>query len=99
VETTLVVQLVNKFPASYGTRNSITWPAIAPCKLKMSLWFIKHYTMNPYGGVEVYLCGLLTYALVGAGWLDSRPRRFTHWLEDWVGPRADLEVTEKRRVS
>jgi hypothetical protein len=38
---TLVVQLVNKFPTFYGTRNFITWPTMVPCKLKISLWFIE----------------------------------------------------------
>jgi hypothetical protein len=44
--------------------------------------------------------------LDGGEWLASRPDRFTHreiapgtyWIEGWVGPRAGLEVEEKRKI-
>jgi hypothetical protein len=46
----------------------------------------------------------MTSALVGGEWSDLRPGRFiprerapgTHWIGDWVGPRAGLDV-EKRK--
>jgi hypothetical protein len=51
--------------------------------------------MKAYGGVDVEIHIFLTSAL-GGEWLASRPCRFTpgkrapgtHWIGDWVGPRA-----------
>jgi hypothetical protein len=48
----------------------------------------------------------MTLALLGGEWLASRPCRFTpresvpgmHWIGGWIGPRADLEVGEKRKI-
>jgi hypothetical protein len=47
----------------------------------------------------------LTSALAGGEWSDSHPGRFTpgkrapgtHWIGDWVGPRAGLDDVEKRK--
>jgi hypothetical protein len=46
----------------------------------------------------------LSSALDGTEWLASRPCRFTpggapgsNWI-GWVGPRAGLDVTEKRKI-
>jgi hypothetical protein len=47
----------------------------------------------------------LTSALVGAEWSASRSSRFTsrekapgtHWIGDWVSPRAGLYTVEKRK--
>jgi hypothetical protein len=44
--------------------------------------------------------------LVGGEWPASRPGRFTleekapgtHWIGDWVGPRADLNDVERREL-
>jgi hypothetical protein len=52
-------------------------------------------------GVKVQLHSFLTLALQ---WLTSHPGRFfspgnnpgTHWIGGWVGPRAGLDVLEKR---
>jgi hypothetical protein len=49
----------------------------------------------------------LTSALDGGEWSASRPRRFTpeetalgtHCLGDWVGPTADMDVMERRKIS
>jgi hypothetical protein len=47
----------------------------------------------------------LTLVLDGGEWSASRPSHFTHgerapgthWIGDWVGPRAGLDDTEKRK--
>jgi hypothetical protein len=52
--------------------------------------------MKAYRGV--------TSTLVGGEWPASSPARFTsgerapgtHWIGDWVGPRAGLDDVEKR---
>jgi hypothetical protein len=49
----------------------------------------------------------LTSALDGGEWSASRPGRFTprerapgtHWIGDWVGPRAGLDVVVKKKTS
>jgi hypothetical protein len=54
--------------------------------------------MKTYGGVDVYIHIFLASALVGGEWSASRPGRFTpgerapgtHWIGEWVGPRAGL---------
>jgi hypothetical protein len=48
----------------------------------------------------------LTSALDGGEWSASRPGRFTprekapgtHWIGDWVGPRAVLDAVVKRKI-
>jgi hypothetical protein len=48
----------------------------------------------------------LTSALVGGEWSVSRPDRFTpgeratgtHWIGDWVDPRAGLDDVEKKKL-
>jgi hypothetical protein len=48
----------------------------------------------------------LTSALDGGEWSASRPGRFTprerapvtHWIGDWVGPRAGLDVVLRRKI-
>jgi hypothetical protein len=57
--------------------------------------------MKAYGGVDIYiyLHILLTSALAGGEWSASCPARFTpvgkgpstHWIGDWVDPRAGLD--------
>jgi hypothetical protein len=62
--------------------------------------------MKTYKGVEVYICVFLTSALDGGEWSASRPGRFTpreraprtHWIGDWVDPRADLDLVSKRKI-
>jgi hypothetical protein len=54
-------------------------------------------------GAWMYI--FLTSALFGGEWSASRPSRFTpgkrasgtHWLGDWVGPRAGIDDVEKRK--
>jgi hypothetical protein len=49
----------------------------------------------------------LTSALDGGEWSASHPGRFTswerapgtHWTGGWVGPRAGLDIVEKRKIS
>jgi hypothetical protein len=61
--------------------------------------------MKVYGGMVVYIRISLTSALVGGEWSASPPRCFTpgeiaprtHWIGDWVGPRAGLDDVEKRK--
>jgi hypothetical protein len=60
--------------------------------------------MKAYGGVDAQSHIFLTSALVGGEWSASRPGRFTpgerapetHWIGDWVGPRAGLDNLEKK---
>jgi hypothetical protein len=48
----------------------------------------------------------LTSTQDGGEWSASRPGRFTpresapgtHWIGDWVGPRAVLDAVEKRKI-
>jgi hypothetical protein len=60
--------------------------------------------MKTYGGVYLEIYVFLTSAFVGGEWSASRPVRFTpgerapgtHWIRDWVDPRASLDNVEKR---
>jgi hypothetical protein len=45
--------------------------------------------------VEIHI--FLTSALLGGEWSTSPPPPHTHWIGDWVGPRASLDVVEKRK--
>jgi hypothetical protein len=59
--------------------------------------------MKAYGGVDVHI--FLTSALVWGEWSASCPDRFspvegasgTHWIGDWVDPRAGLDDVEKKQ--
>jgi hypothetical protein len=59
--------------------------------------------MKAYGVVDVQIRVFLTSALVDGEWSASRPCRLTpreracstHWIGDWVGPRASLDNMEK----
>jgi hypothetical protein len=61
--------------------------------------------MKAYGGVDVYIHIFLISTLVGGEWLASHLGSFTpregvpgtHWIGDWVGPRAGLDDAEKRK--
>jgi hypothetical protein len=61
--------------------------------------------MKTHGVVDVQIHIFLTLALVGVGWLASRPGRFTpgkrspstHWIGGWMGPRTDLDDVERRK--
>jgi hypothetical protein len=62
----------------------------------------RHENVLGNGGIAPRL---LTSTLGGGEWSASSPRRFirgerapgTHWIERWVGPRAGLDVAEKRK--
>jgi hypothetical protein len=64
---------------------------------------MKAYGEWMYRSIHIFL----TSALAGGEWSASRPCRFTprertpgtHWIGDWVGPRAGLDDMEKRRFS
>jgi hypothetical protein len=45
-------------------------------KVGVSLCLIRHHAINTIGRVEVYLHAVLTSALDGCEWLDSRPGHF-----------------------
>jgi hypothetical protein len=72
------------------------------CKVKI----IKHNPTKTYGGIDVYVQGFLTSALVEGKRSASRPYCFTpgerapdtHWIGDWVDPRAGLEYMDKWEV-
>jgi hypothetical protein len=63
--------------------------------------------MKAYVGDDVQIHIFLTSALIGAEWLASRSGRFilgerasgSHWIRRWVGPKIDLEDTERRENS
>jgi hypothetical protein len=62
--------------------------------------------MKAYWGVYVKLYAFLTSTLDGGEWSASRSSRFnhrertpgTHWIGDWVGPRAGLDTVVKRKI-
>jgi len=52
-------------------------------------------------GAEIYLHAFLTLALDGGEWSASCPRCFTpsnHWVGEWVGPSASLDVMVRRKI-
>jgi hypothetical protein len=61
--------------------------------------------MKAYGRVDVEIHIFLNTTLVGGRWSASRRGLFTpgertpgtHWIWDWVGPRAGLNDVEKRK--
>jgi hypothetical protein len=54
---------------------------------------ITQWTLWGSGGISPQL----TSALDGGEWLASRPG--THWITDWVGPKAGLDAVEYRKIS
>jgi hypothetical protein len=62
--------------------------------------------MKAYWGAEVQLYVFLTSAPYGGEWSASRPGRSTprerapgtHWIGDWVGPRAGLDPVVRRKI-
>jgi hypothetical protein len=66
----------------------------------------KHHDVKTYWGVEVLLHASLTSALDEGELSDSCPGRFTpreripgtHWIRDWVVPRAGLDAMRKRKI-
>jgi hypothetical protein len=66
----------------------------------------KHRAMKTYWGVEVQLLAFLTSKLDEDEWSASRTGRFTprervpdtHWIGDWMGPRAVLYAVVKRKT-
>jgi hypothetical protein len=75
-------------------------------KVKLSLCLIKHHAVKMYWGVEGHLHTFLASALDGGEWSASRPGRLTprerapgtHWIGDWVSPRAVLDMVMKRKI-
>jgi hypothetical protein len=67
-------------------------------KVKLSLCLISlalcHEDIWGSGGIAT---PFLTSALVGGEWSASRPCRFTHWIEGWVGPGVGLDALESRK--
>jgi hypothetical protein len=61
-------------------------------KVNLSLWDI---CMGAYEVPEVELCSFLSLALDVDDWpiLQSF---CAHWIEDWVSPKAGLEVKEEK---
>jgi hypothetical protein len=62
--------------------------------------------MKAYGRLDVQIHIFLTSAIVGGKWSASRPGIFTpgertpgtHWIGRWVGPRADLDDVDRRKL-
>jgi len=65
----------------------------------------KHHAMKTHGGVKVQLHAFISLALDRGEWSASHPGRFTprerapgtHLL-GWVGPRAGLDLVERRKI-
>jgi hypothetical protein len=70
---------------------------------ELFLSLTRHYVMQAYGGVDVWIHLILISTLDGGEWLDSCLCRYisglrspgTHWIGGWVDPRAGLNDTEK----
>jgi hypothetical protein len=77
-------------------------------KVKLSLCLINYapHHSGEWGNEEI-APPFLASALDGAQWQASRPSRFTpaenapsaHLIRDWVGPRAGLDATEKKKMT
>jgi hypothetical protein len=63
--------------------------------------------MEAYWGIEIYLHVFLTSALDEGEWSASRPVHYilrerasgTHWIGDWVDPRAGLDAVVEKKNS
>jgi hypothetical protein len=61
--------------------------------------------MKMYGGVEVQLHAFLTFPLDGSEWSATCSGHFrpcertpgTHWIGDWLDPRANLDSVVKKK--
>jgi hypothetical protein len=70
------------------------------------MYLIKHHTMKTYERLEVQFHAVLTSALDGGEWSASHPIYFipgkrahsTHWIGDWMRPRACLDVVARRKT-
>jgi hypothetical protein len=51
--------------------------------------------MKAYGKVDVLIHIFFTLAPAGGEWSASRSGRFTHWIGDWVDPRAGVDDVEE----
>jgi hypothetical protein len=68
---------------------------------------IQHRTMKTNAGTEVQINIFLPSALEDVEWSVSRSGSFTpgetdpgaHCIGGWVGPRAALDVVDKRKIS
>jgi hypothetical protein len=66
---------------------------------------LEDYAMKEYGGLGVQIHISLTLTQAGGEWSASRPGRFTpgekvpgtHWIGNWVDPRAGLDDLEERK--
>jgi hypothetical protein len=61
----------------------------------------KYHVMMTYWGSGGISPRILNPALDGGMWSASLPSRYTHgthWIGGWVGPRAGLDATEKRKI-
>jgi len=72
-------------------------------KVKLSLYLTKHHIMGEWRHSSTHS---LISALDGGEWSASRsahftPRErvfFTHWIGEWVVPRAGLNTVSKRKI-
>jgi hypothetical protein len=72
-------------------------------KIKLSLYFVKHYILKTYKTAEVNFYAFLILAPDGDEWSASRPGHFTpkDWVPDihriggWVCAWAGLDAVEK----
>jgi hypothetical protein len=63
-------------------------------QIKMSLCIIKHYAMNPYGGVKICLYAYPNLALHGAASSEKRAPGI-RWIGGGTGLRAGLRNRDK----
>jgi hypothetical protein len=65
----------------------------------LSLGLTEYHAGKTYERLDVYFHEFLTSMLDGGECSASRPCRFsprTHWIGDWVGPRAGLDAVTRK---
>jgi hypothetical protein len=72
-------------------------------QLKLSLCLTKHHAMKIYGQSGGIAPRILNLGTAWRWMLSFMPRQEeeppgTHWIWDWVGPRASLESVAKRKI-
>lgn len=73
----------------------------------MTLYVIQHHAMKAYVWVEVKCYAFLISGLDGGessvvwtgSFIPEEKSLVTHWKRGWVGPRADLVVLVRRKIS
>jgi hypothetical protein len=67
-------------------------------KVKLSPILIKHHTIKGSGGIAPLFLGGKRSASCPGCFTPGKRAPGTHWIEEWVGPRASLETEAKRKI-